>query len=89
MTTEEIEEFESAYNHYYTESLASEDATDKYFYRGKFMGVDFALDVLGYTVMADGAKVRFLSDSGKFMECDYYKIIKSPRRNRERRKMGG
>lgn len=81
MTSEEIEELESAYNHYYTESLASEDDTDKYYYRGKFMGVNFALDVLGYTLMADGTKVRFLSDSGKFMECDYYKIVKNPRKN--------
>ena len=81
MTSEELEEFESAYNHYYTESLASEDDTDRYYYRGKFMGVNFALDVLGYMLMADGTTVKFLSDSGKSMECDYYKIVKNPRKN--------
>ena len=83
MTTEEIEEFESAYNHYYTESLASEDDTDKYYYRGKYMGVNFALDVLGYMLIADGTTVKFLSDSGKSMECDHYKVIKDPRKNKE------
>lgn len=89
MTSEELEEFESAYNHYYAESLASEDDIERRYYQGKFMGVDFTLDVLGYTVMADGAKVKFLSDSGKSMECDHYKVIKNPRKNRERRKRGG
>ena len=51
------------------------------------MGVNFALGVLGYTGMRDGTTVKFRSDSGKSMECDHYKIIKDPRRNKERKKM--
>ena len=88
MTEEEIEEFEYAFNDNYALFLTSEDETDKYYYRGKFMGVNFALDVLGYTVMKDGVTVRHLSDSGKSIECDHYKVIEKPIETRERRKRG-
>ena len=87
MTKEELEDLEGAYNSYYAEYLRCEDITDKYYYRGEFMGVNFALGVLGYTGMRDGTTVKFRSDSGKSMECDHYKIIKDPRRNKERKKM--
>lgn len=80
MTKEEIKKLEDFFNDNYALYLAEEDKVKIACYRGKVMGVDFALDALGYTIKGDGVEVRFLPDSGKSIECVRHKVVKKPKR---------
>ena len=86
MKTEELEKLEDFLNNSYAYFLTEEDEAKRAYYRGKVMGVDFALDVLGYTIKDDGTKV-YLLNCGKIIE--HFKVVKKPRKNRERRKRRG
>ena len=88
MTKEERKKLADFFNDNYARFLTEEDEAKRACYRGKAMGVDFALDALGYTIKGDGTTVKFLTDSGKSIECAHHKVVKKPKkRNRERGKM--
>ena len=88
MTKEERKKLADFFNDNYAHFLIEEDEAKRACYRGKAMGVDFALDALGYTIKGDGTTVKFLTDSGKSIECAHHKVVKKPKkRNRERGKM--